>query len=156
MPPGFTAMSGLSDKQRHHMIGNSFHVSVVAHIFRWWNLHQQAWDPTCGYDGEGPHRWWDLSHDDWNATLGYEGEGPSRQQLKRRKQAYRPPNDLSYRRKTNVTMSSTVKTTTKVTASKYRKRAGRQVRNTGGTAMWKPSEVLLTFVDESLEEGFVG
>ena len=109
MPPGFTAMSGLSDKQRHHMIGNSFHVSVVAHIFRWWNLHQQAWDPTCGYDGEGPHRWWDLSHDDWNATLGYEGEGPSRQQLKRRKQAYRPLNDLSYRRKTIVTISSTVK-----------------------------------------------
>ena len=50
MPPGFTAMPGLSDKQRHHMIGNSFHVIVVAHIFRWWNLHQQAWDPTCGYD----------------------------------------------------------------------------------------------------------
>jgi hypothetical protein len=109
MPPGFTAMPGLSDKQRHHMIGNSFHVSVVARIFRWWNLHQQAWDPTCGYDGGGPHRWWDLSHDDWNATLGYEGEGPSRQQLKRRKQAYRPLNDLSYRRKTIVTISSTVK-----------------------------------------------
>ena len=45
MPKGFTAMPRLSDKQRHHMIGNSFHVSVVAHIFRWLNLHQQAWDP---------------------------------------------------------------------------------------------------------------
>ena len=53
MPPGFTAMPGLSDTQRPHMIGNSFHVSVVAHIFHWWNLHRQAWDPTYGYEGEG-------------------------------------------------------------------------------------------------------
>ena len=141
MPPGLTAMPGLPDKQRHHVIGNSFHVSVVAHIFRWWNLHQQAWGPTCGYDGESPHRWWDLSHDDWDATMGYEDEGPSRQQLKLRKQAYKPLNELSYRRKTIVTISSTAKATTRErsTASKYRKRAGRQVRDTGGAAMWKSS-----------------
>lgn len=141
MPPGFTAMPGLSDKQRHHMIGNSFHVTVVAHIFRWWNLHQQAWDPTCGYDGEGPHRWWNLSHTDWDSTLGYEGEGPSKQQLKLRKQVYKPLNELSYRPKAVVTTASAKKAIAKGkgTDFKYRKRAGRQVRETNGSAMWKSS-----------------
>ena len=54
MPSGFTAQPGLSDKQRHHMIGNSFHVGVIEHIFRWRILHLQAWDETLGYPGEGP------------------------------------------------------------------------------------------------------
>ena len=116
MPPGFTAMPGLSDKQRHHMIGNSFHVLVVAHIFRWWNLHQQAWDPTCGYDGEGP----------------------SRQRLKLRKQAYKPLNELSYRRRT-IASTAVTAARERSTASKYRKRADRQVRDTGGAAMRKSS-----------------
>ena len=146
MPPGFTAMPGLSDKQRHHMIGNSFHVTVVAHIFRWWNLHQQAWDPTCGYDGEGPYRWWDISHSDWDATLGYEGEGPSSGQRLRRKQVYKPLNALSYKDGVNLpTPAPKAKVVLrKISRSpnvkfKVRKRAGRQIRDTGSVAMWKSS-----------------
>ena len=34
MPDGFTSMPGFDEKTRHHMIGNSFHVGVMKHIFR--------------------------------------------------------------------------------------------------------------------------
>jgi hypothetical protein len=54
MPDNFTAIPGISERQRHHMVGNSFHVGVIRHVLRWWTLHLQAWDSTLGYPGEGP------------------------------------------------------------------------------------------------------
>jgi hypothetical protein len=59
MPDDFTAIPGVSERQRHHMIGNSFHVDVIEHVLRWWTLHLQAWDSTLGYPGEGPDSFYD-------------------------------------------------------------------------------------------------
>ena len=54
MPDRFTAMPGFDEKTRHHMIGNSFHVGVMKHIFRSWIVLLKEFDSTLGYPGEGP------------------------------------------------------------------------------------------------------
>ena len=54
MPDHFTAMPGFNEKTRHHMIGNSFHVGVIKHIFRAWIVLLKEFDSTLGYPGEGP------------------------------------------------------------------------------------------------------
>ena len=36
------------------MIGNSFHVGVMKHIFRSWIVLLKEFDSTLGYPGEGP------------------------------------------------------------------------------------------------------
>ena len=56
MPDGYTEMSGTTDRKRHHMTGNSFHVGVVEHVIRWWLLRMQEFDATIGYPGEGLDR----------------------------------------------------------------------------------------------------
>ena len=54
MPDGYTAMDGIGERKRHHMIGNSFHVGVIEHVIRWWLLKMWQFDSTLGYPGEGP------------------------------------------------------------------------------------------------------
>ena len=54
MPDNFTDMPGFNERTRHHMIGNSFHVGVIKHIFRAWIVLLREFDSTLGYPGEGP------------------------------------------------------------------------------------------------------
>ena len=55
LPDDFTALPGVSERVRHHQLGNAFHAGIATHVLRSWVKHcvtERRLQPSLGYQAE--------------------------------------------------------------------------------------------------------